>query len=49
MKTIQSLTLVATIALLFLVGKYAATYTGLVGTVRGWLAYYWGKGKGQCV
>jgi hypothetical protein len=29
MKTIQSLLLVATVALLFLVGKYAATYTGL--------------------
>ena len=34
-KTIQSLTLVAAIALLFLVGKYAATYTVLAGTVRG--------------
>jgi hypothetical protein len=33
MKTIQSLTLLATIALLFLVGKYAATYTGIAGTV----------------
>jgi hypothetical protein len=29
MKTIQILLLVATVALLFLVGKYAATYTGL--------------------
>jgi uncharacterized membrane protein YiaA len=29
MKTIQSLLLVVTGALLFLVGKYAATYTGL--------------------
>jgi hypothetical protein len=33
MKTIHSLTLVATVALLFLVGKYAATYRVLVGTV----------------
>jgi hypothetical protein len=33
MKTIQSLLLVAAIALLFLIGKYAATYTVLVGTV----------------
>jgi hypothetical protein len=33
MKTIQSLLLFATIALLFLVGKYAATYTGIAGTV----------------
>jgi hypothetical protein len=33
MKTIQSLLLVATVALLLLVGKYAAAYTGLVGTV----------------
>jgi hypothetical protein len=33
MKTIQSLLLVATVALLLLVGKYAATYTGLAGTV----------------
>jgi hypothetical protein len=33
MKTIQSLTLVATIALLYLVCKYAATYTGIAGTV----------------
>jgi hypothetical protein len=29
MKTIQSVTIVAALALLFLVGKYAATYTGL--------------------
>ena len=33
MKTIQSLLLVAIVALLFLVGKYAATYTGLAGTL----------------
>jgi hypothetical protein len=33
MKTIQSLSLVATVALLFLVGKYDATYTGLVDTL----------------
>jgi len=38
MKTIQSLTLVTNIALLFVVGKYAAKYTVLVDTVRGWLA-----------
>jgi len=31
MKTIQSLILVAIVALLLLVGKYAATYTGLAG------------------
>jgi hypothetical protein len=31
MKTIQSLLLVAIAALLFLVGKYAATYTGIAG------------------
>jgi hypothetical protein len=29
MKTIQSLILVAIVALLFVVGKYVATYTGL--------------------
>jgi len=29
MKTIQNLLIVATVALLFLVGRYAATYTGL--------------------
>jgi hypothetical protein len=33
MKIIQSLLLVATIALLFLVGKYAATYTGLAAAM----------------
>jgi hypothetical protein len=33
MKTIQILTLVATVALLFLVGTFDATYTGLVGTL----------------
>jgi len=33
MKTIQSLLLIATVALTFLVGKYDATYTGLVGTL----------------
>jgi hypothetical protein len=33
MKTIHSLTPVATAELLFVVGKYAATYTGLAGTV----------------
>jgi hypothetical protein len=32
MKTIQSLTIFTTEALLFLVGKYAATYTVLAGT-----------------
>jgi hypothetical protein len=34
MKTIQSLLLVAAIALLFLVGKYAAIYRGLVYSLR---------------
>ena len=33
MNIIQSLLLVAAIALLLLVGKYAATYTGLAGTL----------------
>jgi hypothetical protein len=33
MKTIHSLTLVATVTLLFLVGQYAATYRVLVGKV----------------
>jgi hypothetical protein len=33
MKTFHSLIIVATVALLFLVGKYVATYTVLVGTV----------------
>jgi hypothetical protein len=33
MKIIHMLLFVAAIALLFLVGKYAATYTGLAGTV----------------
>jgi hypothetical protein len=33
MKIIHSLILVAIVALLFAVGKYVATYTGLVGTV----------------
>jgi hypothetical protein len=33
MKTIQSFLLFATIALLFLVGKYAAKYTDLDGTL----------------
>jgi hypothetical protein len=33
MKTIQNFLLLATVALLFLVGKYAAKYTGLAGTV----------------
>jgi hypothetical protein len=34
MKTIQSLLLVTAVALLFLVGKYAAIYTGLVDSLR---------------
>jgi hypothetical protein len=38
MKTIQSLVLVATVALLFLVGEYAATYTRLADTFLGRLA-----------
>jgi hypothetical protein len=33
MKTIQSLLLVVTAALLFLVGKYAETHTGSAGTL----------------
>jgi hypothetical protein len=33
MKTIQRLILVATVALLFMVGKYGATYTALEGTL----------------
>jgi hypothetical protein len=33
MKTIHNLLLVATVALLIRVGKYAATYIGLVGTL----------------
>jgi hypothetical protein len=38
MKTIQILLLFATIAVLYLVGKYAATYTFIAGTVWGRLA-----------
>jgi hypothetical protein len=34
MKTIHSLLLVAALALLFLVGKYAAMYTGLADSLR---------------
>jgi hypothetical protein len=33
MKTIHSLLLIAAVALLFLVGKYAVTYTGLADTM----------------
>jgi hypothetical protein len=33
MKTIQIILLAATVALLFLVGKYPAIYTGLAGTL----------------
>ena len=33
MKNIQSILLIATVALLFLVGKYAASYTGLASTL----------------
>jgi hypothetical protein len=34
MKTIQILLLVAALALLFLVGKFAVIYTGLVDSLR---------------
>jgi hypothetical protein len=34
MKTIQSLLLVAALALLFLVGKYAATYIGIADSLE---------------
>jgi hypothetical protein len=49
MKNIQSLLLAATVALLFLVGKYAATYTGIAGTLRGLLPWYWVSEKGPFV